>query len=114
MSLAVTMRTPGDDEELVAGFLFSERVISGVDDLDVVAHYRGPDDDPLLGNVVNVLLKGDARAARALLRRTFVASSSCGPCGNTALDAVRCDLPPVSSDLRREAGLCHRLERAMA
>src|SRR5215470_17160517 len=45
-SLAVTMRTPGHDEELVAGFLLSERVIAHRDDLDVIAHYAGPEDDP--------------------------------------------------------------------
>src|SRR5262252_10341112 len=51
MSLAVTMRTPGEDEELVAGFLFSEGVIRGADDLDVIARYRSPEADPHLGNV---------------------------------------------------------------
>src|SRR5262252_5526861 len=43
MSLAVTMRTPGHDEELVAGLLFSEGAIASADDLDVVARYPGPD-----------------------------------------------------------------------
>ena len=45
ISLAVTMRTPGDDEELVAGFLYSERVIASADDLDVIARYRASDGD---------------------------------------------------------------------
>ena len=60
ISLSVTMRSPGEDEELVAGFLFSEGIIAGADDLDVLARYRGPDGDPDEGNVMNVLLKGDA------------------------------------------------------
>ena len=81
ISLSVTMRTPGEDEELVAGFLFSEGVIAGADDLDVIARYRGPDGDPDDGNVMNVLLKGDMRVAKDRLRRNFVASSSCGLCG---------------------------------
>src|SRR5215475_3904977 len=85
-NLTVTMRTPGEDEELVAGFLFSERVISGADDLDVIARYRPPDSDPDSGNVLNVLLKGDLRVARELLRRNFVASSSCGLCGKVTID----------------------------
>src|SRR5262249_26772830 len=42
VNLTVTMRTPGDDEELVAGFLFSEGIITSADDLDVIARYRGP------------------------------------------------------------------------
>src|SRR5215471_7420375 len=60
-SLTVTMRTPGED-----------------DDLDVIARYRGPDSDPDDANVMNVILKGDMRVARDRLRRNFVASSSCG------------------------------------
>src|SRR6266850_418201 len=78
INLSVTMRTPGDDEELVAGFLFSEVIIASADDLDVIARYRGPDGDPDDGNVMNVLLKGDMRVAKDRLRRNFVASSSCG------------------------------------
>jgi len=93
------MRTPGDDEELVAGFLFSEGIIGGADDLDVIARYRGPDGDPDDSNVMNVLLKGDARVARERLRRNFVASSSCGLCGKATIDAIRAALPPVKSDL---------------
>src|SRR5215510_13131358 len=64
INLTVTMRTPGEDEELVTGFLFSEGVISGADDLDVIARYRGPDGDPDDGNVMNVLLRGDVRLAK--------------------------------------------------
>ena len=113
MSLAVTMRTPGDDAELVAGFLFSEGVIAGSDDLDVIAHYRGPDGDSAAGNVINVLLKGDVRAGRERLRRNTVASSSCGLCGKVTIDAIRADLPPVESDLVIPTDLFHRLARTM-
>ncbi len=113
MSLAVTMRTPGDDEELVAGFLHSERVITGADDLDVVARYRLPEGDPQAGNVVNVLLKGNVTVARERLRRNFVASSSCGLCGKVTIDAIRADLPAITSDLVVPASMFARLERAM-
>ena len=113
MSLAVTMRTPGDDEELVAGFLFSERVISTADDLDVIARYRAPESDPDSGNVMNVLLKGDPRVARELLRRNFVASSSCGLCGKVTIDAIRASLPPVEANLTVTRDLFPRLARVM-
>jgi FdhD protein len=93
------MRTPGEDEELVAGFLFSEGIIAGADDLDVVARYRGPDGDPDDGNVMNVILKGDARVAKERLRRNFIASSSCGLCGKATIDAIRAELPAVQSNL---------------
>ena len=103
ISLSVTMRTPGEDEELVAGFLFSEGVIAGADDLDVIARYRGPDGDPDDGNVMNVLLKGDVRVAKDRLRRNFVASSSCGLCGK----AVRSDLVIPIDRLNRLAAAMH-------
>jgi FdhD protein len=113
VSLAVTMRTPGDDEELIAGFLHSERVITGADDLDVVARYRVAEGDPDAGNVVNVLLKGNVQVARERLRRNFVTSSSCGLCGATSIAAIRADLPAVISDLVVPAAMFQRLERAM-
>lgn len=113
ISLTVTMRTPGEDEELVAGLLFAEGVIGGADDLDVIARYRGPDGDPDDGNVMNVLLKGDVRAAKDRLRRNFVASSSCGLCGKTTIEAIRTTLPPVRSDLTISVERLNRLAAAM-
>jgi FdhD protein len=113
INLTVTMRTPGEDEELVAGFLFSEGVISGADDLDVIARYRGPDGDPDDGNVMNVLLKGDTRVAKDRLRRNFVASSSCGLCGRATIEAIRASLPPVRSDLAISVERLNRLAAAM-
>ena len=113
MSLAVTMRTPGEDRELVAGFLFSERVISTADDLDVMAPYRVPESDPDSGNVMNVLLKGDPRVGRELLRRNFVASSSCGLCGKVTIDAIRASLPPVETDVTVPRDLFPRLAQVM-
>jgi FdhD protein len=109
MTLSVTMRTPGDDEELVAGFLFSEGVIASADDLDVVARYRSPDAGDAPGNVVNVLLKGDTRVARERLRRNFVSSSSCGLCGKTMIEAFQASCPPVLSDIAVPIDRFHRL-----
>jgi len=98
-SLSVTMRTPGEDEELVAGFLFSEGIITDADDLDVIARYRRADRDAGGGNVMNVLLKGDVRVAKERLRRNFIASSSCGLCGKAMIDALRSTHAPVQSDV---------------
>jgi len=112
-SLTVTMRTPGEDEELVAGFLFSEGIIVGADDLDVIARYRGPDSDPDDANVMNVILKGDMRVARDRLRRNFVASSSCGLCGKATIEAIRATLPPVQSNLIISVERLKRLGAAM-
>ncbi len=98
-SLAVTMRTPGHDEELVAGLLLSERVIEGPADIDVIAHYTGPDDDPRVGNVINVLLNRPGPAIHQRLHRSFFTSSACGLCGKTSLDAIDLDFQPVAGDV---------------
>jgi FdhD protein len=113
INLSVTMRTPGDDEELVAGFLFSEGLIASADDIDVIARYRGADGDPDDGNVMNVLLKGDMRVAKDRLRRNFVASSSCGLCGKATIDAIRATLPPVQSDIVISVDRLNRLGAMM-
>jgi FdhD protein len=114
MSLSVTMRTPGQDEELVAGLLLSEGVIRDAGDIEVLARYPGPDGDRALSNVMNVLLKGDPRVARERLRRNFVASSSCGLCGKVTIEAIQAALPPVESDLAIPADLFRGLELTMA
>ncbi|MEA2439064.1 MAG: FdhD protein [Thermoleophilaceae bacterium] len=87
--LAVTMRTPGEDEELAVGFLAGEGLIAGPADVDDV----GPAAD-LAANVV------DVRTAHGLRRdpsgeRTFYLSSSCGVCGKGALEHVRQWAPPA-------------------
>ena len=85
--LAVTMRTPGEDEELSAGFLAGEGLIGGPGDIESV----GPTED-LAANVVEV------RTTRGLRRdpsaeRHFYLSSSCGVCGKGALEFVRQEAP---------------------
>jgi FdhD protein len=80
-STAITMRTPGHDLDLVAGFLLGEGVIDGVDDLRALAEV-GP-------NVVDVRLAEGVPAARARLAdRELYATSSCGVCGKASLDRL--------------------------
>src|SRR5262245_44133506 len=113
-SLAVTMRTPGHDEELVGGFLLSERVIEDRDDLEVIAHYTGPEDDPRTGNVINVLLRRPGRAIHQRLHRSVFTSSACGLCGKTSIDAIDTDLRPVSGELTVSLDVLYALEPALA
>jgi FdhD protein len=112
-ALSVTMRTPGHDQELVTGFLLSEGIIAGPDDVDVLTHYRGPNDDPTHSNTINVLLRGDMRAARERLRRHFIASSSCGVCGTTMIDALRAKHVPVDGDFTLPVERFQQIARAM-
>src|SRR3954454_13191313 len=80
--LAVTMRTPGEDEELAAGFLAGEGLIGNPDDIASV----GPTED-LAANVVDVRTTGGLRRDPSAERR-FYLSSSCGVCGKGALEFV--------------------------
>jgi FdhD protein len=90
--VAVTMRTPGHDEELAVGFCLSEGIAA--------RSARLPDD--LAANTVEV----DAEAFDASsLERHFYTSSSCGVCGKGALEAVAVDAPHVDSHLRLSAAL---------
>jgi FdhD protein len=76
--LVVTMRTPGDDIDLAAGFLYTEGLLAGLDDVHEI---RMCDE-----NVAAVTM----RPGRALARpRTFVATSACGICGKDSIEAVR-------------------------
>ena len=86
--LAVTMRTPGEDEELAAGFLAGEGLISGPGDIVSV----GPAED-LAANVVEVVTRAGLRRDPAG-ERTFHLTSSCGVCGKAALEHVRIAAPP--------------------
>jgi FdhD protein len=94
--LAVTMRTPGEDEALAAGFLAGEGLIGSP--ADVVA--AGPADD-LAANVVDVRTRAGLRRDPSAERR-FHLTSSCGVCGKAALESVRLEAPgpppPVAVD----------------
>jgi FdhD protein len=113
-SLAVTMRTPGQDEELVAGLLLSERVIEGSGDIDVIAHYAGPEDDPRIGNVINILLNRPSALVHARLHRSFFTSSACGVCGKTSLEAIDTDLRPIAGDVTVPLEALYSLGPALA
>lgn len=91
-SVAVTMRTPGHDEELATGFLFTESVIESADKIAEIA--RCPDVDPDgIGNTLDVRLRGETDLSR-LTRHVFT-SSSCGVCGKATIEAVFGSFPPV-------------------
>ena len=87
-SLSVTMRTPGDDFELAAGFLFTERIIERRADVAGIANGHGPD-TPVSGNVVDVTLRAGKAVDLGRLQRHFYAASSCGVCGKASICAVR-------------------------
>jgi FdhD protein len=88
--LAVTMRTPGSDFDLAAGFLVSEGVLTGPGQLTTIRYCAGAGEDGAnTYNVLDVALTAGVAVPELTLRRNFYTTSSCGVCGKASLDAVR-------------------------
>jgi FdhD protein len=114
-SVAVTMRTPGHDEELAAGFLLTEGLIHRREDLVTIAHCpvaAAPE------NTLNVFLALSLKVDMTRLTRHVFASSSCGLCGKASIESVHQHFPPLKSRLRITArilaSLPERMRRAQA
>lgn len=92
-AVAVTMRTPGHDIELAAGFLLSEGLIKDASDIGGIAHCK-----EIAGkeNVVNVLPDPAIDLDLARLTRHVFASSSCGLCGKASIDSIHQHFPPIA------------------
>lgn len=84
--VAVTMRTPGHDFELVAGFLHGEGIVKGTNDVTELTYCRG--DEAQEYNIVEARLAADVSFDLERLRRNVFTSSSCGVCGKASLEAV--------------------------
>lgn len=88
-TIAVTMRTPGADFELAAGFLFTEGVLRGRADARRITYCTDPDiDADQQFNIVNVELDPTARVDLRPLERHFYTTSACGVCGKASLEAL--------------------------
>jgi FdhD protein len=85
---AVTMRTPGSDFELAAGFLVSEGLLTSPKEVARIAYCTDPG-EPQQHNIVNVLLAPGVQFDRERFRRNVYTTSSCGVCGKAAIEQVR-------------------------
>jgi FdhD protein len=94
-NLAVTMRTPGHDAELVAGFLLSEGIVQQSADILHIAHRADPRRPEERGNVIRAELAPGVGLELDRLERHFYTTSSCGVCGKTSIAAVRATACPV-------------------
>ena len=127
-SIAVVMRTPGEDRELAAGFLVTEGLIHGPGDL-LDIRYRphcqlspnfvppgpGPASaDILEGNVVGVRLKNPASIDLKKLTRHVFTSSSCGICSKSSIAAVRQQFPPVDDNCEVDPQVLFDLPQVLA
>lgn len=118
-ALTITMRTPGHDFDLAAGFLIGEGVVSRRRDVVAIRYCAGATEDGgNTFNVVDVSLAGDVPVPRSSLTRNFHTTSACGLCGKTSLDSVRTKAPwsvtedPVRVSPTGLAALPTRLRRA--
>jgi FdhD protein len=106
-SLAITMRTPGNDDELAAGFLLSEGVIRSRADLRTIEQNA---------NVVDIALGSQIELEP--MKRFGTISSSCGLCGKTSIDAIRTQFPAIDSEMKITAeqllAMPERLRNAQA
>jgi FdhD protein len=124
-SISVTMRTPGHDFELVAGFLLTEGIVSDSAGISKISYVAGPSNEvrstPAIPNttvlpyrpernVVRVELAPDVAVSVANLERNFYTTSSCGICGKASLLALRTVCPPrAANSLKVAASLLYSL-----
>ena len=97
ISLAVVMRTPGHDIELVRGFLLTERIVARPGDIAAIRHCSEVADPEADENVVQVTLSDDVEIDLASLRRNLFASSSCGVCGKATVENALATAPPITT-----------------
>ncbi len=112
--LAVTMRTPGHDIDLAAGFCLTEGIVVHADELESIT----PCAEAQPGNVVLVELTDEALSRRrehvARARREHYLSSSCGLCGKRSIDRIHQRLPwSIRGDFRIERGVIEQWPRVM-
>jgi FdhD protein len=90
----LTMRTPGHDKELAAGFLFAEGFINSASELGEIRRIRDRKGAPE-PNAIDIILNVPADGLRQRLKRNFVISSSCGVCGKTSIESILRRLEPL-------------------
>src|SRR4051812_20845157 len=108
-AISVTMRTPGHDDELAAGFLLTEGIVHRPRDVLRMEHCGGNEE----GNVLNVLLAPEVPVDFEQLTRHVFASSSCGLCGKATIESIHARFPPVQSDMLIEPELIASLPQKM-
>ncbi len=101
-TLAITMRTPGADFELAAGFLYSEGIVNSRNDIQRISYCIDPDvDGEQRYNIVNVELREGLTFNLQPLERHFFTTSACGICGKASLEALRLrGCPIIQNDLK--------------
>ena len=87
-NLSITMRTPGNDEDLVRGFLFNEQIIENIKDIESIENYGDKVGQYNIQNKILATLNNSQNVNISKIKRDFLTNSSCGVCGKSSLDAL--------------------------
>ena len=87
-TLSITMRTPGNDEDLVRGFLFNEQIVKSLNDIDSIESYGENVGQYKIQNKILATLNNSENVNISKIKRDFLTNSSCGVCGKSSLDAL--------------------------
>ena len=87
-NLSITMRTPGDDEDLVRGFLYNEQIITSIGDIDSIESFGDKVGRYNIQNKILATLNNSKNVNISKIKRDFLTNSSCGVCGKSSLDAL--------------------------
>lgn len=86
--LSITMRTPGNDKDLVRGFLFNEQIITNIKDVDSIESYGEKVGQYNIQNKILATVNNSKNIDITKIKRDFITNSSCGVCGKSSLDAL--------------------------
>ncbi|WP_440678497.1 formate dehydrogenase accessory sulfurtransferase FdhD [Candidatus Pelagibacter sp. HIMB1611] len=87
-TLSITMRTPGNDEDLVRGFLFNEQIVKSLNDIESIESYGDKVGQYKIQNKILATLNNSENVNISKIKRDFLTNSSCGVCGKSSLDAL--------------------------
>ena len=87
-NISITMRTPGNDDDLLRGFLYNEGIIGNMNEIDSIKHQGDISGDYNLKNIIEATINKTENLDIGKLKRNFVTNSSCGVCGKASLDSI--------------------------
>ena len=87
-NISITMRTPGNDEDLISGFLYNERIIENINEIEKVEKKGEIVGDYKLQNKIEATINNTKNLDIGKIKRNFITNSSCGVCGKTSLDSI--------------------------
>ena len=87
-NISITMRTPGNDEDLISGFLYNERIIENFSEIEIIEKKGSKVGDYNIKNKIVATINNTKNVDISKFKRNFLTNSSCGVCGKTSLDTV--------------------------